>query len=463
MANDASNMTSRRSFLRGAALAGLAGASAPKAVLAAAANAGAPLLRIAVMSDVQGYPYPEDAGMRNLERALDVLAPLKPDLVVNDGDINDSGRDADAVAWYKARCDARLGCIPHVACMGNHEIGFVPPEIAAERAVEACLRDFNAVFGYGADERVVHRTVHGFDFVALSLSRVPGYTDEEIALLKSALDSAVARDPSKPVFVVTHYHPKDTVNDSRHERMGGSLRRLLDAYPQVVSISGHTHNPLQDPRSIWQGAFTAVDTSTLCYGCVDSVPPAANQVSCLLPYGHESVGFMFLEVYADRIVFRRFSARERREIEPENPWTIAWPHDPAAPKYSFEARRAATPPPQFGCDPEPTLWYDFGYVYLMFNAAAKRDEAFGYRIELAEADGETRSYFHLSDYYRVEANRTGRIVFKAPPGSLRKGASYRCRIYPVGFFGREGRPAEWNFTIRASYSLRKEALACVQE
>lgn len=464
-------MTSRRSFLRGAALAGLAGAPALKTAFASGggsggegdASGGTPLLRVAVMSDVQGYPYPEDAGMRNLERALDVLAPLKPDIVVNDGDINDSGRDADAVAYYKARCDARLGRIPHVACMGNHEIGFVPPELSATRTAAACLGDFNAVFGYGPDERVVRRVVGGFDFIALSLSRTDGYTEGEIALLKSAIDAAVERDAAKPVFVVTHYHPKDTVNDSRGERMCGPLRRLFDGYPQVVSISGHTHNPLQDPRSIWQGSFTAVDTSTLCYGCVDNVPPAANQVSCLVPYGHESVGFMFLEVYADRLVFRRFSARERREIEPGNRWVVPWPHDPAAPKYGFAARLGATPPPQFGRDPEPTLWYDFGYVYLMFDAAERREEVFGYRVELAEEGGETRSYFHLSDYYRVAANRVDRIVFRAPPGSLKKGASYRCRIFPVGFFGREGRPCEWNFTIRASYPLRDTAPAGVQE
>ena len=57
--------------------------------------AAVPLLKVAVMSDIQGHPYPEDAGMRNLERALDVFAALKPDVVVNDGDIGDSGVGKD--------------------------------------------------------------------------------------------------------------------------------------------------------------------------------------------------------------------------------------------------------------------------------------------------------------------------------------------------------------------------------
>ena len=456
------NMTSRRDFLRGAACAGAAAAAATGA-RGSASGGRRPLLRIAIMSDIQGYPYPEDAGMRNLERALDVLAPLKPDVVVNDGDINDSGRDEDAVAWYKARCDARLGRLPHVACMGNHEIAFIPRAMAQERTPAACLRDFNAVFGYGPDEWIVRRTIRGFDFISLSLSRVKGYTDGEIGELESALDAAVARDATRPVFVVTHYHPYGTVNNSDNETQGLALRRLLDRYPQAVSISGHSHNPLQDPRSIWQGSFTAVDTSTLCYGCIVNDPPAANQISCLIPYGHESVGFLTAEVYGDCIVFRRFSARDRREIGADDPWTVPWPHRPESPRYGFDVRKAATPAPQFDCDPEPTIWYDFGYVYLMFNAAKKRDAVFGYRVELLEDGAGAKSYFHLSDYYRSEGNRTGRIVFKAPPGALKKGASYRCRIYPAGFFGAEGRPCEWSFRIQPLYALRQDAPNFVQE
>jgi hypothetical protein len=59
------NMTSRREFLRGAACAGVATAAATE-THGAAGRGRQPLLRIAVMSDIQGYPYPEDAGMRNL-------------------------------------------------------------------------------------------------------------------------------------------------------------------------------------------------------------------------------------------------------------------------------------------------------------------------------------------------------------------------------------------------------------
>ncbi|MBR1920784.1 MAG: metallophosphoesterase [Kiritimatiellae bacterium] len=449
----------RRGFITGAVV--LAGAAASRPL--GAAEAAKPLLRLAVMSDLQGYAYPEDAGMRNLEHALDVLAGFRPDVVVNDGDICDTGCDLDAVAYYKARCDARLGAVPHVACMGNHEIGFIPDELKDVRTPAVCRREFNAVFGYDPDARVVRRTIGGYDFVALSLSDVDGYTADEIDELKAALDAAVARDPKKSVFVVTHYHPANTVNNSGSWWLGGRLRQLLDGYPQVVSISGHTHCPLQDPRSIWQGTFTAVETSTLCYGCIDSLSPAANQVSSLLPYGHESVGFMLVEVFADRLTFRRFSARDRREIEPGEPWTVRVPYRPADAVYSFESRRAREVAPQFDGDVEPTLWYDFGYVYLMFEAATKGGPVYGYRIDLTAKGGGASSHLHLADFYRLPAHRQRRIVFRAPPFALSPGRRYHCRITPVGFFGATGRGVEWTFAVKPGYPCRSDPPQFVQE
>ncbi|MBR0055734.1 MAG: metallophosphoesterase [Kiritimatiellae bacterium] len=436
---------------------------------------GKPLLRIAALSDIQGYPYPEDSGMRNLERALDILASLKPDVIVNDGDINDTGNDADAVRHYREHCDARLGAIPHVACLGNHELCFLRDDMKASRTPDAIRRDFNAVFGYAPETRVVRVNVKGYEFVALHLSRAEGHTDEEIAAFGAALEDAVRRDPAKPVFAVTHYHPKDTVNDSRQKAKSGALRRLFDRFPQVVSLSGHTHGSLRDPRSIWQGAFTAIETATLCYGSLGLDPPAANQISCLLPYGHESVGCLFLEVFAESIVVRRFDVRERAEIDPGAPWRIPWPHNPATAPYRFDSRSAAEIAPQFAGDPEPTLWYDYGFIYLMFAAACPvpASEAavavlapaayaaaslLGYRVELADVEtGFATSHFHVSDFYRAPHRRADRIVFRAPPGSLALGHRYRCRIIPVGFFGGEGRPAEWSFSVKPDYPLRADA------
>ena len=256
--------------------------------------------------------------MRNLERALDIFAPLKPDVVVSAGDMNDTGRDEAAVAWFKARCDARLGVLPHVACIGNHELAFVPASERAARTSAVCRKEFCSIFG-DPPELVIRKTIGGYDFISLSLDDSECYHEPELAALARELKAAVARDGAKPIFVVSHYHPFDTVNDSRTKR-SGRLREILTPYPQVISLSGHTHCPLQDPRSIWQGAITAIETSTLCYGCINNNPPAVNQISSLLPYGHEALGCIFIEVYGERMVVRRFSVRSRAPASSALPW-----------------------------------------------------------------------------------------------------------------------------------------------
>ena len=85
------------------------------------------------------------------------------------------------------------------------------------------------------------------------------------------------------------------------------------------------------------------------------------------------------------------------------------------------------------------------------------------RVELVPEGGAAKSHFLLSDYYRVPEHRQSRVVFKAPPGALDPGVSYLCRIYPVGFFGAEGRPVQWRFTTKPGYRCRSEGLVCVQE
>ena len=51
----------------------------------------------------------------------------------------------------------------------------------------------------------------------------------------------------------------------------------LSAYPNAVAFSGHSHWTLNDERSIWQGAFTAVSVPSLsCTGVMDGYENGAD-------------------------------------------------------------------------------------------------------------------------------------------------------------------------------------------
>ena len=73
-------------------------------------------------------------------------------------------------------------------------------------------------------------------------------------------------DPALPFFYAQHPHPKDTCYGPwawGHD--AGIVTKTLSAYPNAIAFSGHSHYTLTDERSIWQGTFTSVGTSSLRY------------------------------------------------------------------------------------------------------------------------------------------------------------------------------------------------------
>jgi len=81
-----------------------------------------PLLKAAVISDIQGYAEEYDWGMHNTELAFQLLAPKKPDVILMGGDLTDGIRK-DAFAYYRKLVGKYFGAeIPvSAACAGNHD------------------------------------------------------------------------------------------------------------------------------------------------------------------------------------------------------------------------------------------------------------------------------------------------------------------------------------------------------
>ena len=73
---------------------------------------------------------------------------------------------------------------------------------------------------------------------------------------------------SKPVFVFQHMHPHATVYGCFHWG-DSSLPFVYLKYPQIINFSGHSHYPINDPRSVSQSGYTAFGCGTLSYLCGD--------------------------------------------------------------------------------------------------------------------------------------------------------------------------------------------------
>ena len=163
-------------------------------------------------------------------------------------------------------------------------------------------------------------------------------------------------DPKKPFFYIQHPHPKDTCYGPwawGHDN--GEVTACLSKFPNAVAFSGHSHYPLTDERSIWQGAFTSVGAASLRYG---SNPHYEFQPEGFengggsgskgklspSPVAHESRHGLLVSVYDDCIVY------SRRDFRNDLPIGDDWvqPLAAAEPKpFAFTTRAEKSSAPQF--------------------------------------------------------------------------------------------------------------------
>ena len=100
-------------------------------------------------------------------------------------------------------------------------------------------------------------------------------------------------DPRKPFFFFQHPQPKGTCYGAKcwgQDR--GLSTQALSAFPNAVAFSGHSHYSLTDERTIWQGAFTSINTSSLRY---TDFPPSLDE------YGFENAGSVAPEINRERV------------------------------------------------------------------------------------------------------------------------------------------------------------------
>ncbi|MBO4304986.1 MAG: metallophosphoesterase [Lentisphaeria bacterium] len=423
------------------------------------------LLRVGIVSDVQMDPRPQDWGERNLEKAFSMLSSMKIDLLLHGGDLA-NGTNLAAFEKYSVIKKAVFGenAPPEIFCSGNHEFW-------STKDRESALRHhvkISSILSQKPDNPL-HEVIRGYDFIALSDENAPLYGADMLSELKKELDKAVARDGKKPVFLLTHFPPAETMAGSY--RISGAssreLRKLLNDYPQVISFSGHTHDPLENECAIWQKEFTAVTTATLSYGCSGDYP-YYNTCNTILPYAREALEFMMMEIYADRILLHRYHAEDEREIKPEKLWSIPLPFQEKTAPFTFRTRFEKAVPPAFA--PGTKLWIrpDYGYLYLVFDPASHPDHVHSYFLRIGERSetGENwidkGEYRYIAPFYRKKENRGGHMVMKLPGEVLLPGKEYRFSVTASEDFGKESIPLSVEFLMPQN-KFKDGTILCPQE
>ena len=178
----------------------------------------------------------------------------KLDAVIVAGDFTGGGAEKEYEMFNKIVAENKKEETQILTVLGNHEF------------IE--YRDVDATVGYDVYKKFISENVdtdvviNGYHFIGVSYDNDGKSFKGKMQWLDETLRNATKEDPTKPVFVYQHPSPTFTIYGSIN--WGDfSTRLVLSKYPQVVNFSGHSHYASSDPRSVWQGEFTAVGTGSL--------------------------------------------------------------------------------------------------------------------------------------------------------------------------------------------------------
>jgi len=410
-----------------------------------------PVLRFLVASDVH---YADSVGVQDqkFEAMLNAAYGYSDghekytalDAAVIVGDIAHRGTSTslnrfftDFYRWTREGTDAQ-------ALLGNHE--FKPDPGSVESL-------YLSASGYDATDR--HVVISGYHFILMSPSHYEGFNDAKIAWLSTELAAAAADDPTgkKPIFVFQHHPAFDTVYGSEDEWGVPNLNPVFAEYPQVVDFSGHSHFPINDPRSVWQGTFTEFNTGSCREWGMDIAG-----VSSKTHFASDDEGgwtlnefpesylfdpgkYYIVEVNAaNRVLVRAFDVGTGVEVI--EPIFLSSVGDPAKFDYT-DARADVEESPRFSPDAAVTT------LSLSSTAAAfefPRTVAGGYvqnyRCELRIGETLISTVYRLDCGFLFPAPATLKLSFSG----LAPETDYTVSIVPVTSWENEGEPLVFAFS-----------------
>ena len=323
---------------------------------------------------------------------------------------------------------------------GTRFIGVVAKNHDGYKMPRKELREYyHTVTGNDADFHVV---INGYHFIGVSASPQDGvhYSTAQQKWLKEQLTAAAKEDPNKPIFVTHHEHVRGTVYGSSLQEGWGMtyFTSILKQFPQVVDFSGHSHYPLNDPRSLWQGKFTAVGTGAIYYSEFhiegETYHPADSNdtATCWI-------------VEADAANRLRLRGMDVEAGACLCEYVLDNPADPANRDYTPARRKAAAKAPVFAEGTQFTVTPLAGGCAVQVPVAASADgmPVTLYRIKATDRFGITRSKsWTLPCYYRAVTQETVELTLTG----LTDG-EYTVSVTAENAYGMVSAPVEARVTV----------------
>ena len=463
-------MQDRREFLLGLGsvglIAGLGWVESAEAVVTSGA-----LLKMGVISDIH-LREPGDEG--TFVKALEYFRDHGADSVLIAGDFADTGRIFQAKmladAWFRVFPNDRAPDGRHVERLfiyGNH---CVTRWSRDETLVQDTVRCKAEAIGFEDNRARIWDELFHEEFKPIWMKSVKGipvigaHWEERgkgIAIEDFMKLHGKEIDPKLPFVYTQHAHPKDTCFGAwAWGRDDGRSTRALSPFANAVAFSGHSHYTLTDERSVWQGAFTSINTASLKYASTDySLREnisgnghgfrGENRKHRMGQVGtSEGRQGMMVSYFDDHLSIERREFVHGESLGDD--WVVPLPA--ANETYSYAKRAAKRVTPEFAADAKVEVAVkpkkdekDFTHVELTFPAAEIRSGCRVYEYEVTAVLGEddvdlvqAQRRMMSPDYYLPESKLVKEVSFTFAAEDLPVKGRYRFEVRPVECFGKKG-------------------------
>lgn len=420
---------------------------------------------VAAISDVHiGNGYGSEAKFTSALSQLKMRAAEKDadglDGVMVVGDLVNTATNSQ-ITTFKNLYEAQLDPVkvPMIYTIGNHDMNPNYRWTASTVQQNAVFHNILGEDYFLTDQDETMRTnfecrhciVGGYHILAVTPNGTSPivYNYNVLTWLDSQLKAITEAEPDKYVIVLTHpmiYNTcygsllQDTYTNLGEYWSTKALSETLGKYPQVITFGGHLHFPLNDPRSIWQGEFTALGCASTSYMAIEngayenmtSTPTVMNDA------GEFSQGLL---VQFDANGFVRFTRMDfYNQTVIGQPWEA---NPPVADKshlekYNHTALKSTNTAPVLS---------DISVNGSTVTFAAGTDDEFvhHYVVTLRQGSSVIATKRVLADFYKVPQTSMMKKSHSVSFGSLADG-EYTVSVVAVDSWDAQSDPLEKTFT-----------------
>ncbi len=348
------------------------------------------------------------------------------------GDFTSIGTEPDYASYAETIEEKVREDTVFINVLGNHEMK---------------SDDYEELFlKYFSHETDTVTEINGFTCIAFSGERALTewtVSQKSIEWLSDEISKAEEKSENKPVFVFQHPHPFGTVYGSS-VWCNPQINTALAGHSRVVDFSGHSHFPMNDPRSINQSTYTAVGVGAMARFELDE-----NYIPGQHPEGFEDAA-QFCVVEADSSGSVRLRGYDLISDTFFYDYFIENVNDPDTFAYTYKNMKAHDEKPVFPEDTKASAELNEDGSYRISFTKAEVPEGFivhEYNVKITDESGKKLfSDNFIASYYLVNDDTTQ--GFTVPGDILSAGSTYILTIRAESAYHKYSEEKTVTFTVR---------------